>query len=139
LLWLVSQVDLSLLRTFKRVQNFVPADVSVLRDLTERRAGFATTPHVLAETNNFLDSAPPYRRNDLLTALEIYIRSADEHREPATALVRDPSFRRLGLTDTGLAMLSSSAVVVTTDMKLANFIHEQSGKVYRFVSERRAG
>ena len=74
LLWLVVQTDLALLNNFKRVRNFDRTDVVLLRNLLEFCERFVTTPHILAETDNFIDQAPTYRRNDLRVNLRRFDR-----------------------------------------------------------------
>lgn len=132
LLWLVGQVDLTLVRTFKRVQDFTPKDYTILRTTLTPFNTLMTTPHVLTETSNFIYQAPPHRRVELLAALERFIDGATEVVSQAREVIRFPGFRALGLTDTALSILSGKATVVTIDYKLCGKIEARGGRCINF-------
>lgn len=127
LLWLVGRTDPSLIGQHKRVGQFRPRDIQRLNDRTERCAGFVTTPHVLSETNNLLNHGAKHRYEDLLRAFRGYIDLAEEVSESARILSNHAAFRKFGLSDTGLLMLSSRCIILTDDFRLANFILDMGG------------
>jgi hypothetical protein len=134
LLWLVGRTDPSLMRQHKRVGQFQPKDILRLNDMTERCAGFVTTPHVLSETNNFLDHGAKHRHEDLVRAFRGYIHLAEEVSESARILSMHASFPKFGLSDTGLLTLSTRCVILTNDFRLANFILNMGGMAQSFSS-----
>jgi len=132
LFFLVAQTDISLLRTFKRVQNFDSQDVEILRDVLKPFQTIATTPHVLTEVSNFIDQAPQYRRADLIRALQSFIQSNAESYEESRLLSARDEFAELGLSDTGLSSLSAQFTVITMDFHLAGKIRQAGGSVINF-------
>jgi hypothetical protein len=132
LLWLVARTDVALLQNFKRVQSFTYSDIELLGEILERYRGFVTTPHVLSETSNFIDQAPTWRRSALIDRLKDFIRSGVEVYTPAMELIERDEFNSLGLTDAGLARLSSDTVVLTVDYRLAGKIDAIGGNAMNF-------
>jgi hypothetical protein len=132
LLLLVASVDISLLRTFKRVSQFTAQDATALGDLLQSFRELATTPHVLSETDNFVDQAPTYRRGDLKNGLIQFIERAPERYRLAKELAAGDEFMPLGLTDCGLIDFQREAVVITTDFRLAGRINAQNGFAISF-------
>ena len=118
LLKLVADTDKTLVESFKRVNSFQLSDIPTLGRLLERYQGLVTTPPVLAETSNFLDQAPAYRRDDLLRSLSAFVRNSREAFVEARRLIEAELFQTLGLTDTGLVELSTTTTVITTDHQL---------------------
>ena len=132
LFYLVGETDISLLRTFKRVQNFDAQDIEVLRDVLKPFQTIITTPHVLAETSNFIDQAPHYRRADLFETFRDFIKSNAESYEESKFLSQRDEFFDLGLADTGLSSLSSQFTVITMDFHLSGRIQQAGGAVINF-------
>lgn len=132
LLLLVASVDISLLRTYKRVSQFTVQDAVALEDLLRPYPELATTPHVLSETDNFVDQAPAYRRRDLKNALIQFIERAPERYRFAKELASLDGFIPLGLTDCGLIDFEQEAVVITTDFRLAGRINAHNGRAVSF-------
>lgn len=132
LLKLVAETDVSLLRTFKRVQEFEERDIALLGRLLSEFNALLSTPHVLAETSNFIDQAPAYRRRDLIDSFQRYVAESEERYESALDLVGRAEFVLLGLADTGLISLSKIAVIITTDFHLTGRIEAAGGSVINF-------
>jgi hypothetical protein len=132
LLWLVARTDATLLHKFKRVQIFTYQDIELLRDLLQPYREFVTTPHILSETSNFIDQAPPWQRPALVEQLKDFIRSGVEVYEAAKTLIERDEFNALGLTDSGMAQLSAEAVVITVDYRLAGKIEAMGGHAVNF-------
>jgi hypothetical protein len=132
LLWLVGLTDPDLFLTFKRVNTFNNDDFVLLARFLESFEALITTPHVLAEVSNFVDQAPPYRRKELIASLQFFAQQHAEHYETAKTLSQREEFPALALTDTGLAAMSSEAIVVTTDFHLWGRIQALGGKSVNF-------
>lgn len=127
---------MSLLRTFKRVQSFNSIDVDLLSVVLKPFRQFVTTPHILAETGNFIDQAPQYRRADMIETYRAFIATQDEIYEDARSLASRPEFDALGLADTGLSSLSARCTVITMDFHLSGKIHQAGGSVINFQEAR---
>ena len=132
LLLLVARTDATLLHRFKRVQIFTYQDIALLADILKQFIGLVTTPHVLAETSNFLGQAPSWQQAALVDQLKTFIRGGVEVYAPATKLIERDEFNTLGLTDAGLAQLSSDTVVLTVDYQLAGKINAMGGNALNF-------
>lgn len=132
LLLLVASVDISLLRSYKRVSQFTAQDATALEDLLRPFQELATTPHVLSETDNFVDQAPTYRRQDLKNGLIQFIERAPERYRRAKELATLDEFVPLGLSDCGLIDFQQEAVVITTDFRLAGRIQAHHGFAVNF-------
>lgn len=132
LLKLVAETDMSLLRTFKRVQVFEERDIALLGEVLSDFDALLTTPHVLTEISNFIDQAPAYRRQALIDSLRRYVADSEERYESALDLMAKAEFAALGLADTGLSSLSKIAVVITTDFHLTGRIEAMGGHVINF-------
>jgi hypothetical protein len=132
LLQIVAETDLSLLETFKRVRNFDSQDVDLLTVVLKPFQALITTPHVLAETSNFIDQAPQYRRTELVRAFERFIQKNDEHYEEARLLAKREQFPDLGLADMGLCSLGGRCTVITNDFQLSGKIEAMGGSVINF-------
>lgn len=128
LLWLAGTTDLSLFKTFKRVQPFTVTDYLLLTDVLPTFKHLTTTPHVLAETSNFLDQAPPYRRDALVVSFREHIDLAEELVVPAKQLALRSEFASLGLTDSGLVAVASEVTVFTADFRLRGIILANNGR-----------
>lgn len=132
LLLLAVSVDISLLRTYKRVSQFTVQDATALGDLLRPFQELATTPHVLSETDNFADHAPAHRRQDLKNELIRFIERSPERYRSAKELATFDGFIPLGLTDCGLIDFQQEAVVITTDFRLAGHIQTRNGRAVNF-------
>ena len=132
LLWLVARTDVTLLHQFKRVQAFTYEYIELLRELLRPYREFVTTPHILSETSNFIDQAPPWQRTALVEVLKDFIRDGVEVFEPAKTLIEREEFNALGLTGTGMAQLSAEAMVITVDYRLAGKIEAIGGYALNF-------
>jgi hypothetical protein len=132
LFFLVAQVDLAILRSFKRVSLFRTSDLVPLRDLVEAFSALITTPHVLTEVSNFVDQAPPQWRPQLIDALRGFAEHQEERYEQASGLAMRNEFQHLALTDTGLLSLSKDAVVATLDYELYHRILAAGGRAVHF-------
>jgi hypothetical protein len=131
LLWLVGRTDAGLLSRFKRVHAFDPPDIPLLEGLIGS-AEIVTTPHILAETSNFVDQAPQFARAALVSNYRAFARTREEVYREARAIVLRQDFERFGLTDSCIADLSQAEHVITADYRLAGKIQASGGSVTNF-------
>ena len=132
LFFLVTQVNLDMLRTFKRVRGFSASDLQPLRDMVEAFSALITTPHVLTEVSNFVDQAPLPWRPQLIAALQKFAREQQERYERSADLVLRDEFKQLALADTALLSLSDKVSIATLDYELYGRIVARGGKAIHF-------
>ncbi len=128
LFYLVAQVDLTLLQSFKRVSNLKTSDLQPLRDLVEAFSLLVTTPHILTEVSNFIDQAPQHWRLRLIDALRSFVVDSPEYFEASRVLVNKREFAQLALADVSLLSLSHTAVIATLDYELFQRIAVAGGQ-----------
>ena len=129
---MAAETDVSLLRSFKRVDIFSEKDIDSLAVVLTPFRSLVTTPHILAETSNFVDQAPPYVREALIESLREFVVGNEEWYEKARTLAPRREFPSLGLTDTGLVAVSERATIITVDWRLAGQIESAGGRVINF-------
>ena len=139
LFFLVTQVDLSLLKSFKRVTQFRASNLQPLRDMVEAFSSLTTTPHVLAEVSNYVDQAPVQWRSQLVEALRRFTEDHKERYESSSLLMSREEFPKLALTDTALLSLSREMVIATLDYRLYGQILASGGQAIHFDEVRGAG
>ena len=111
---------------------FTVEDIEILKVLLRPFRGFVTTPHILAETSNFVHQAPPQWRSAMIAELRRYVEEEVEMFTLANQLVQGKEFHLLGLTDAAVFALSHQAVVMTIDFQLAGRIKKAGGRVVNF-------
>ena len=120
-LLLVGLVNKRRIPEFKRTQNFTIGDFDTLSALIGSFGKLVTTPHVLSQVSDLTDLGG----NELATVRRYFgvlIEKVEEYYDMSTALVTDPLFARLGLTDAAIAKISTRAILVLTadlDLQLA--------------------
>ena len=132
LVWLVARTDEDLFQIYKRVKGFTREDARLLQELVTPFRQILTTPHILSETSNFIDQAPSWRRSALVDQFKRFIVETAEIYRPAELLIDREEFNSLGLADTALAELSTSALVITMDYRLSGKIEAMGGKALNF-------
>ena len=118
MLLLVGLVNKRRIPEFKRTQNFTIADFDTLSTLIGWFGKLVTTPHVLSQVSDLTDLSGKeltiVRRHFVLL-----VQKVEEYYDTGTALVTDPLFVRLGLTDAAIAKVSSRGILVlTSDLAL---------------------
>jgi len=106
---------------FKRTQNFTIGDFDTLSALIGSFGKLVTTPHVLSQVSDLTDLGG----KDLATLRSYFgvlVEKVEEYYDTSAALVTDPLFARLGLTDAAIAKVSAKGILVLTadlDLQLA--------------------
>lgn len=136
-LLIVAEISLDLVTRFKRTRSlFDESDAALLSELVEPARALVTTPHVLAESSNHLGQLKSEK--DRVAARILLFRSLRLWEERWIAFegvdCRDVGlYRRLGLTDWGLARLSDDGyVVLTTDSRLCDEIWKRGRPAMNF-------
>jgi hypothetical protein len=139
LLWITSQYDLRLLRTFKRVQMFSQSDAVLLAWLIDRFQGIVTTSHVVTEASNLANALSSGTRSAWFALLAEFVGNTNEFSPPLKLLARKEEFVRFGATDSALAELADDHQIVTTDYRLSGYLHSAGKQVLNFSDLRKLG
>lgn len=120
LLLYVGTFDPGLIARFKRTRQYTPEDFQRLQQVLSAFSQIVTTPHVLAEVSNLSGHLPDHLRGQYFARLASSVAVLAESHTFAAALVEEPIFVRLGLTDAAVAQLArdESLTVVTADLDL---------------------
>ena len=125
-LLLVGLVNKARTPEFKRTQNFTIADFDTLSTLIGWFGKLATTPHVLSQVSDLTDLSG----KELAIGRKhfaVLVEKVEEYYDTSTALVTDPLFARLGLTDAAIANVSSRGILVLTSDLILQLALQQRG------------
>ena len=118
-LFIVGATDTSLIQEHKRLTQFAKKDFFNLSEYMAQYSNITTTPHVLAETSNFLLDTKIYAREAVMTYFKAFVDGLLEQYVPARSIVQSIAFSRLGVADAGLLSNEfSDCVLLTNDGKL---------------------
>jgi hypothetical protein len=115
-------LDISLLKTFKRLQAFELSDIQILGETLSTLGAVKTTPHVLTEVSNLANALPSWKKLAWANHLVEQISLVEEHWEPATEILQDRSLAIFGLTDAALGRLARTHVILSVDWPLCNHL-----------------
>lgn len=130
----VGSLDRRLIAKHKRSKNFTVEDYEQLLSWISARGGVCVTPNVLTETSNLLGQHEEPQRGQLLVQLRQIIENGKEIVVASIDAARNPSFKRLGLTDAALLeLVSRESPLMTTDFELYMAANQkQDGAAYNF-------
>ena len=115
-------LDISLLKTFKRLQGFALDDIQVLGEVLSTLGAIKTTPHVLTEVSNLANALPSWKKFAWANHLVEQIGMVEEHWEPASDILQDRSLGVFGLTDAALGKLAGTHLILSVDWPLCNHL-----------------
>jgi hypothetical protein len=123
-LFLVGTTNEARITRFKRTGQYTIKDFRLLQALMVQFQNVVTTPHVLAEVSNLTDLEPPELSRLRLNFQEIIQRTRELYEE-SSAIVADPAFGKLGLTDAAIRRVAERPVLVLTDdLPLYHYLHK---------------
>ena len=120
-LFLVGSVNRRRILDFKRTQSFTLEDFDLLENLIRWFGRLIATPHVLTQASDLTDLHGTERRR-VRQLFKSVVEQMEESYDPSRALVADPIFEPLGLTDAAIATLCCRGILVLTadlDLQLA--------------------
>jgi hypothetical protein len=120
-LFLVGAVNKRRILDFKHTQGFTIEDFDLLATLIGWFGKLIATPHVLSQVSDLTD-LPGKERLKIRRLFRSVVEQIEESYDPSQALVADPIFERLGLTDAAIATICSRGILVLTadvDLQLA--------------------
>lgn len=131
LLYWCASFDSGLVHTFKRLNSFSEDDIELLHYTLKSFKTINTTPHVLTEVSNLVNSLPAWRKEDWTSHFVRQVDMVEEHWIAAETIVKTPAIF-LGLTDAALCVLASTHVILTIDFPLSNYLESKRLNVLNF-------
>ena len=138
LVFLSGSLSPRLFGQFKRVSAYTLDDYELLVRLLGAFTTLLTTPHILTEVSNLANSLPEWLKADWNRNFAALIASQHdtpglrERWTPASELAQLPEFLAFGISDAALTELSSDALIVTEDYRLAGVLRSQGVPVLNF-------
>lgn len=138
-LLLVGLVNKRRIPEFKRTQDFTIGDFDTLSALIGSLGKLVTTPHVLSQVSDLTDLGGK-ELAIVRRYFGVLVERVEEYYDTSTALVADPLFARLGLTDAAIARVSSRGILVlTSDLNLQLAIQRRGFDALNFNHVRALG
>jgi rRNA-processing protein FCF1 len=109
-LYIVGSLDASLVSKFGRTAGFSENDFITVSEFIDAFEIKITTPHILTEVNNFVDS-----RSDLLEVLRGYMASASEKVVSSSEIAENHAFLKFGLSDSSIIHVAQGKYLVFTN------------------------
>lgn len=128
-----SKVDLSLLKTFKRVKSmFTVEDAALLQWTLSQFREVVTTSYILSEASNLGNSLSGHQRDRWFAHLAEYGAIIREIHVPTQLLGRQIETTKFGFPDSALKQLSHATVVITAEYRLSGYLENQGTQVLNF-------
>ncbi|MFH1743344.1 MAG: hypothetical protein ABIH23_30425 [bacterium] len=115
LLYFCGLHDRRLITTFKRLAKFTPDDFYILCKAATLFRRLITTPHILSEVSNLLDGVAPHIRENAYQTFASQLTIVKEIFLPAIEVSKADCFGKLGLSDSGIRVLSERNYLVLTE------------------------
>jgi len=115
LLYFCGLHDPRLITSFKRLYKFSVDDFAILCQAATLFRRIITTPHILTELSNLLDDIDAHIRQDAYRTFADQLTGIDEIFLPATEVSQADCFGKLGLSDSGIRLLSERQILVLTE------------------------
>jgi hypothetical protein len=130
-LLVIGTIDRGRIERHKRLGQFRESDFDLLLSLLAGSSGVVFTPHVLAETSNFLETGTDADKARNLAVLAEFAKTGEEIHVPASEAMDRSEYRWLGLTDAALLCCTSGGgVLLSVDGRL---LHEAANLGVGFV------
>jgi hypothetical protein len=139
LLYLVGSYDLRLIGDgkYNKLSNYGTDDYRLLIRLKKEFKKAVTTPHVLTEVSNLTNDLPEWTKAECLRKFYETFVEIDELTIPSLDAAQRHEFPFLGLTDSGLAIVSDQYLIVTDDARLVKKMNESGLEALNFNHLRR--
>ena len=132
LLFLVGSFERQRIHKFKRTAEFSEADFDLLARFLQEFRKILTTPHILTEVSNLTNSLPSHLQKLWSTHFARQTNAFLEIFEASEMLMKRGVFHQFGLADAAIHSLSSDALVLTEDFRLAGFLRSENLPVLNF-------
>jgi len=112
---MVGLIDCDLLKKSGKTEKFTRQDFEILMRFLSRFPSQITTPPVITEACNLLDTLNRQTSYHAFKAIRAYLEKTKESRSESRYLATMPIFPALGLADSSLYALASRGVLILTD------------------------
>ncbi len=114
--------------------RYLPEDFDVLDALLEHFEIRITTPRILAEVSNLINTLPSGASRFCIELLKNTIPTLRERNVPAIELARDEAFLAFGVADMSIVKVVASepCLTLTDDFKLTGYMRENGMDVLNF-------
>lgn len=132
-LLVVGLADPRQIERFNRTRAYTREDFERLRSFVNGYEELVTTPNIVTETSNLAGQLAEPLRGKALAVLAGLVTLCDERYFESRVVVQEPLFRRLGLTDTAIALGARLPVaVLTDDLPLYGRLASTGAEVFNF-------
>jgi hypothetical protein len=119
LVCVVGRMDPNRIEKFKNTNTFTLKDYRFLEEFLRLFSTVAVTPHIITEVSNLAGQLTEPAKGLCFDSFARDIQVLHEGVETAANICGTPLFRRLGITDAGIAMIAKGRfLVLTTDLNL---------------------
>jgi hypothetical protein len=134
LLYLVGSYDPQLIGDgkYNKLSKYVVEDYRLLVRLRKVFRKAVTTPHVLTEVSNLACDLPERTKSECLKRFHATFVEVDELPVASMEAAQWQDFHFLGLTDSGLALVSKQYLIVTDDARLVKKLNDAGLEVLNF-------
>jgi hypothetical protein len=134
LLYLVGSYEIRLIGDgkFNKLSKYVLEDFEILVRLKKLFKTSVTTPHVLTEVSNLANDLPEQTKAGCLKKFYETFVEIEELLIPSMGAAQRKKFPYLGLTDSGLAIVSDQYLIVTDDARLVKKLNESGLEALNF-------
>jgi hypothetical protein len=127
LVYVVGRTDPRLLKRNHHTKQY-EQDFPLVRDVVEYFQKVYTTPNIVTEVSNLGQDL----KEQFFTTLGGVLNVVEEEYCSSKNAVTDPCFRRLGLTDAGIAHIAAKFLVVTADFALYQTLRSRNVPAVNF-------
>jgi len=134
LVYFVGLYDTKTIPKFKRTCTFTVEDYELIASMIEFFDVRVTTPHVLTEVSNFIGQLPERAGFDSHGIFSKAVEVLNEHYLSAKDIaLSGTTFKKFGLTDTGIALLAKDRyLVLTDDLRISHYLANSGIDVLNF-------
>jgi len=134
LLYLVGGYDLRLVGDgkYNKLSKYAVEDYELLLRLKNLFKKAVTTPHVLTEVSNLTNDLPEQTKAECLRRFRATFAEIDELPIASMEAAKRQDFHFLGLTDSGLAMVSREYLIVSDDARLVKKMNDSGLEALNF-------
>lgn len=121
------------IKSFKRTSAYSTADYELLLRVIDQFEKLISTPHVLAEVSNLTNGLHGGHLSDFYATFKKSLTTITEIHKFAADISQDLSLSPHGLADVGImSVAKDNYLVLTDDLRVASFAHQNSVDVVNF-------
>lgn len=133
LVYFLGKYDRRRLSTFKRTVKYSLEDYAIIAKFVEHFQVLVTTPHILTEVSNLSNELPDKFKESYYQEFKKQVTVLEEIYEKSITICDCECFGRLGLTDSGITLLSKGKyLILTDDFPLSNRLQSLNIDVLNF-------